>query len=85
MYLVKKYQFLKEFTNSKTRLTMEKKIEPYFEALEKWEKSIYCNECGEDDLKRFSYSRTVANGDCYKCENCKNECLIAHKPNEDTY
>jgi len=57
----------------------------YFEALEQWEKSIYCNECGEDDFKKFSYSRTVANGDCFYCKNCKTETVHGFRPNEDTY
>lgn len=61
-------------------------INQYFKDLEKWENSFYCNECGTDNhTTDFHYSRCVANGDVYKCNNCKNEIIVAHKPNEDDY
>lgn len=58
----------------------------YFKDVEKWENSFYCNECGTDNhTTDFHYSRSVANGDVYKCNNCKNEIVVDHKPNEDNY
>lgn len=57
----------------------------FFEAMEKWEKSFYCNECGCDEIKDFSYDRTVSNGEVWICRNCKTETVVDNKPNEDTY
>jgi hypothetical protein len=57
----------------------------YFEALEKWENSLCCRHCGNDDKETFGYTRTVANGDVYFCEECQSETLVDEKPNEDDY
>jgi hypothetical protein len=60
-------------------------INQYFKDLEKWENSLYCNECGRDThTTDFHYSRSVANGDVFICK-CKNEIVVDHKPNEDNY
>lgn len=55
----------------------------YFEDLEKWENSFYCNECGCDDVTGFIYDRTVANGEVWHCKRCKIETIVSDKPNED--
>ena len=60
-------------------------IDKYFQDLEKWENSFYCNECGSDKVTDFSYSRTVSNGEVHACKNCKTETVVSEKPNEDKY
>ena len=57
----------------------------FTEDLEKWEKSFYCNECGCDEEKDFSYQRTVANGEVWICKHCKKEILVNERPNENDY
>lgn len=60
-------------------------LNKYFEDLEKWENSFYCNECGCDERSDFYYTRSVANGDVYVCRKCKTETVFGNKPNEDNY
>ena len=60
-------------------------IRNYFDDLEKWENSFYCNECGCDEVKDFAYDRTVANGEVWHCKRCKTETVQGNKPNEDNY
>lgn len=61
-------------------------IDLYFKDLAIWEESLYCNECGNDTRSnKFYYARTVANGVCYYCSDCKLEKLVGDKPNEDNY
>jgi len=72
--------------NSPTKIKDTGGIDKYLDDLDKWEKSFYCNECGNDNhTVDFSYSRTVANGDVYICRNCRTESVFGHKPNEDNY
>ena len=60
-------------------------IDEYFDDLEKWEESFYCNECGYDKITDFAYDRTVANGEVWYCKHCKTETVAGNKPNEDRY
>jgi hypothetical protein len=60
-------------------------IDKYFEDLEKWENSFYCNECGCDKITDFAYDRTVSNGEVWHCKHCKTETIVDNKPNEDRY
>jgi hypothetical protein len=60
-------------------------IYKYFDDLEKWENSFYCNECGCDEITDFAYDRTVANGEVWHCKHCKTETVAGNKPNEDRY
>jgi len=57
----------------------------YFDDLEKWENSFYCNECGCDKITDFAYDRTVSNGEVWHCKHCKTETNVSDKPNEDNY
>ena len=60
-------------------------MKDFFEELEKWENSFYCNECGADKNTDFIYDRTVANGEFWHCRHCKTETIVEDKPNEDTF
>lgn len=60
-------------------------MEKYIKDLNDWEHSFYCNECGNDNKKDFTYHRTVANGEVWDCKFCKTERLIQDQPNEDNY
>lgn len=60
-------------------------INKYFEDLDKWENSFYCNECGCDKITDFAYDRTVANGQVWHCKRCKTETVVGDKPDEDNY
>ncbi len=60
-------------------------LNQYFTDLEKWEESLYCRECGNDERKTFVYQRSVANGNVHRCKECNTESIIAKKPNEDDY
>jgi len=53
--------------------------------MERYEESLYCSECGNDDKKTFNYSRTVANGEVWNCKICDKENLTPEKPNADLY
>ena len=57
----------------------------FFDDLEKWENSFYCNECGCDKITDFHYSRTVANGEVWCCRHCKSETVAGDKPKEENY
>lgn len=60
-------------------------LDKYFEDLEKYENSLYCSECGEDDNKLFYYRRTTSNAEVWWCDNCNREEVVSKKPNEDRY
>ena len=60
-------------------------IKNYEDDLEEYEENLYCSRCGNDSKESFTYYRTVANGDVYWCEKCKEENLVGNKPNEDNY
>jgi hypothetical protein len=57
----------------------------YFDDLEKWMNSFYCNECGCDKITDFAYDRTVSNGQVWHCKHCETEIVVGNKPNEDKY
>jgi uncharacterized phage protein (TIGR01671 family) len=63
----------------------DKTIKNYFDDIEKWENSFYCNECGYDKITDFIHARNVANGEVWYCKNCKTEIRVNDKPNEDNY
>jgi hypothetical protein len=60
-------------------------LDKYFEDLEKWEHSFYCNECGCDEISDFAYDRTMSSGEVWHCKRCKTETITGNKPNEDDY
>jgi hypothetical protein len=60
-------------------------LDKYFEDLEKYEDSLYCSECGEDNNKIFYFRRTTSNSEVWWCENCKREEVTSKSPKEDNY
>lgn len=59
-------------------------MEDYLKDIEDWESSFCCN-CGEDTFEKFTWQRSVSNGEVWECEDCGSECLVDHQPNEDDY
>lgn len=62
-----------------------KGMDAFFKDIKKWESSLYCKECGNDETTTFLYGRTVANGCVYDCKHCGTETLLKHKPKEENY
>lgn len=60
-------------------------VDKYLIALEAYNSSLHCRECGEDNKSIFHYYRTCASGDLYWCKNCKTETITGAKPNEDSF
>lgn len=60
-------------------------LDKYFEDLQHYEDELYCLHCSNHSKKKFTYSRTVANGEVFFCHRCKEENLVDNKPNEDDY
>jgi hypothetical protein len=50
--------------------------------LDNWQNSFSCSECDNQDFNNFTYQRTVANGEVWRCEHCKTESVVGNQPKE---
>ena len=85
---VNKGLFSKDYRKVFTRQSLfkNKVTKTWSEAMNEWEQSFNCKSCGYENGKEgYKYSRTVANGECWLCPECNEECLVDHIPNEDNY
>jgi hypothetical protein len=63
----------------------KEELDRFEQDLQNYYDELYCSHCNNSSNKTFTYSRTVANGEIYFCNRCKEENLISNKPNEDNY
>ncbi len=57
----------------------------YEKALHNYISSFECNECDNSGQSNFLYDRTVANGECWTCKQCKKENLFNEEPREENF